>query len=159
MRYCISSCGIMCTRNNNINSGFGGIGGGVTVADAYLQGGAVLGFDGLSTDSNKVFGPDKNIIKLIPDSELGVFQRLIAAIFNKLQLDANSRNAFQTTNQNTNYARRKLRFNFGGKLIIQPMDSVHVYMSSKSRYDSKLLSGLNNMFTGAGILQDRKSVV
>lgn len=141
------------------NSGFGGIGGGVTVADAYLQGGAVLGFDGLSTDSNKVFGPDKNIIKLIPDSELGVFQRLIAAIFNKLQLDANSRNAFQTTNQNTNYARRKLRFNFGGKLIIQPMDSVHVYMSSKSRYDSKLLSGLNNMFTGAGILQNLNKTI
>lgn len=141
------------------NSGFGGIGSGVSVDSSYLEGGAVLGFDGLSTNRNNVFGPDKNIIKLIPDSELGVFQRLVAAIFNKLQLEANSRNSFQITNQNTNYARRKLRFNFSGKLIIQPMDSVHIYINSKSRYDTKLLSGLNNMFTGAGILQNLNKTV
>jgi len=136
------------------NPGFVGIGSGVTVADEYKQGGAVLGFDGLSVNPNNVYGPDRNIIKLIPDSELKVFQQLVAAIFNKLTLDVNSRNSFQTTNKNTNYARRKLRFNFSGKMIIQPMDSVHIYINSKSRYDNKLLSGLKSMFTGVGILQN-----
>jgi predicted transcriptional regulator len=136
------------------SGGFGGIGGGVNVASEYLKGGAVLGFDGLDTEANGNIGPDNNIRALFPESEMSVFDRLVTAIFSKIQLEANSRGAFVTTNKLTNYTRRKLRFNFAGKLIIQPMDTVHIYMTSKSRFDSKLLSGLNNMFTGSGILQN-----
>lgn len=117
----------------NSESGF--LGNGVTVASDYLQGGAVLGQDGLSS------------------SELLVFGNLITAIFTKIQLDSNSQNAFQTSNSNTNYARRKMRFNFLGKLIIQPMDTVHIYISSQSVWDNKVLGGLNNMFTGFGLTQ------
>ncbi len=134
--------------------GLGGAGNSVSVSDEYLKGGAVAGFDGLDASDNVRLGPDNNIRKLIPDSELSIFKRLVASIFNKLQLEANSRNAFQTTNRDTNYARRKLRFNFSGQVIIQPMDVVHIYANSKSRLDAKLLSGVNNMFTGAGILQN-----
>ena len=132
----------------------GAFGGGVTVAPEYLQGGAVAGYDGLSTQKAKTFGGDSNVKKAVSESELSVFQRLISTIYSKLSLMANSVNAFQTSNKNTNYARRNLRFNFLGKLIIQPMDTVRIYMSSKSRYDNKLLSGLNNMFNGAGFLQN-----
>jgi hypothetical protein len=138
----------------NYNSGFGGIGSGVTVADEYLKGGAIAGYDGLEVSTQPTFGSNSNVKKLFPDSELAVFKRLVTNIFNKLQLEANSNNTFQLSNQKTNYARRKLRQNFAGKLIIQPMDTCHIYLNSKSRYDSKLLSGLNNMFTGAGILQN-----
>lgn len=147
------------------DSGFGGIGGGVDVAPEYLVNGSisvfesVLGIDGLDTQPKSHLGPDSNIKALYPESELSVFGRLVTAIFSKMQLEANSRGAFVTTNKNTNYARRKLRFNFSGKLIIQPMDTVHIYMNSKSRFDTKLLGGLQNMFTGAGILQNlNKSV-
>lgn len=76
-----------------------------------------------------------------------------------MQLEANSRNAFQTTNKNTNYTRRKLRFNFSGKLLIQPMDTVSIYMSTKSRFDSKLLTGVNDLFTGVGFLQNLNNTV
>lgn len=134
--------------------GLGGAGNSVTVSDEYLKDGSVLGFDGLDTLNAAMLGRDNNIKKLFPDSELSIFKRLVAAIFNKIQLEANSRNAFQVNNKNTNYVRRKLRFNFSGKLIIQPMDTVHIYMDSKSRYDAKLLSGVNNMFSGVGILQN-----
>lgn len=134
--------------------GLGGAGNSVSIADEYLKDGAVLGFDGLDPADNARLGRDNNIKKLFPDSEVSIFKRLVAAIFNKLQLEANSRNSFQTTNKETNYTRRKLRFNFSGKLIIQPMDTVHIYMNSKSRFDAKLLSGVNNMFTGVGILQN-----
>lgn len=134
--------------------GFGGIGSDVKVSADYLQGGAVAGFDGLSTVPEDSLGFNSLVKAASPESELSVFSRLITAIFNKLQLDANSRNAFQTSNKATNYPRRKLRFNFSGKLIIQPMDTVHIYMNSKSRFDNKLLSGLQNMFAGAGILQN-----
>lgn len=138
----------------NYNAGFGGLGSDVAVSADYLKGGQIVGADGLNTDPLSSIGDDSNIKAASPESEFSLFQRLIIALFNKLQLDANSRNAFQTTNKLTNYARRKLRFNFSGKLIIQPMDTVHIYVNSKSRYDNKLLSGLQNMFSGAGILQN-----
>lgn len=141
------------------NSGFGGIGGGVNVSPDYLKGGAVAGNDGLNTQKGLGIGSSGNIRQLVPDTELSVFQDLVTAIFNKIQLDANSRNAFQVTNQFTNYARKKLRHNFSGHQIIQPMDVVHIYMSSKSRFDNKLLSGLQNMFSGAGILQNLNNTV
>lgn len=128
--------------------GLGGSGNSVKVSPEYLLGGAVLGFNGLSTLGGKGL-----------QSELVLFQALIAAIFNQLQMNANSQNAFQTSNQNTNYARRKMRFNYSGQLIIQPMDSVHIYLTSKSRYDNKILSGLTNMLSGVNILQNVNNTI
>ncbi len=138
-------------------TGFPGLGGftdsGVEIGEEYLKGGAVAGFDGLDVKPTKL-GPDQNIRRLKTETELSLFKRLITAIYNKLQLLANSQNSAQIYNGNTNYVRRKMRFNFSGKLIIQPMDTVHVYMNSKSRFDNKILAGLNNMMTGSGILQN-----
>lgn len=142
--------------NFTYNGGFGGIGSSVNVDPQSLQGGAVAGNEGLSTGTNGIpgLGPDGNIKPLVPQSELAVFQQLITTTFDLLQLQTNSGNQFQLNNQNTNYTRRKLNFNFCGKLIIQPMDIAHIYINSKSRWDDRLLDGLQNMFTGNGILQN-----
>lgn len=141
--------------------GLGGItGDGVTVADDYLRGGDIAGEDGLDTKQAAIgIGSIGNVRQLVPDNELSVFQALITAVYTKIQLEANSQNAFQVTNKATNYTRRKMRFNFSGKLIVQPMDIIHVYMSSKSIYDNKLLGGLNTMFNGFGVLQGLNSAV
>jgi hypothetical protein len=140
--------------SGGIFPGLGGAGNSVSVGPEYLQGGAILGYDGLATAPGSNNLPGTNVRALQPQSELSLFQALIAAIYNQQQMTANSQNAFQTTNQNTNYARRKMRFNYTGQLIIQPMDVVHIYMSTKSAFDNKILSGLNNMMTGVGILQN-----
>lgn len=137
----------------------GGLFSDAQVAPEYLRGGAVAGQDGLDTTNKSLLFTDSSRAIRGPNSELGIFQRLITSIFDKLSLDFNSRNAVVANNKNTNYARRKLRFNFLGKLIIQPMDVVHFYVNSKSRYDTKLLSGLQNMFTGVGILQNLNNTV
>src|SRR6185436_10478918 len=138
------------------NSGFGGLGNSVEVGVDYLQGGAIAGVDGLSTK----FGITNNNVKqLIPDTELSVFRNLVSSIYTKIQLDANSKNSFQIANKNTNYARKKMRFNFSGHLIIESMDVIHVYINSKSRFDNKLLSGLQTMFTGVGVLQNLNNTV
>jgi len=141
--------------------GFGGKG--VSVPNEYLRGGEIAGNDGIdmkrqvfsdviNQSKNGLISPSRTHTS--PDSELSIFTRLITTIYNKISQDANSRNAFQTSNELTNYARRKLRFNFAGKLIVQPMDVVHFYINSKSRWDEKLLSGIQNMFTGLGMLQN-----
>lgn len=70
----------------------------------------------------------------------------------------NNATGFNLNNKTYNYARRKLHFNFSGHLIIQPMDVVHVYMGSKSKYDSVVLNGLSQMFSGCGILQNINNI-
>lgn len=132
----------------------GGIfGSGVEVAPEYLKGGAIAGSEGLDTEGFRDYDDFEYIKKATSESELDIFQRLIKAIFDRMTLIANSANALQTANKETNYTRRKLRFNFLGKLLIQPMDVVHVYMGSRSQYDRNLLGGLASTFNGLGVLQ------
>lgn len=107
----------------------------VVVAPAYLQGGVVAGIDGLSL------------------SEMVSFQQVIDAVYSQIQANSSSQNSFQATNKMTNYARRKMMFQFMGKVIIQPMDVAHIYINSKSRFDGQLLNGIQAMFAGFGILQ------
>ena len=91
-------------------------------------------------------------------TELEVFKSLIVNIYNKLDVETNSRNAFLINNDFTNYIRRKLRFNFLGKLIIQPMDTVHVYMKSKGQFDNKIIGGLKDSFNGYTLLKSLDAV-
>lgn len=134
---------------------FPGLGGStpesISVGDEYLKNGAIAGFDGLDNRSIKTQLNDNVSTN---NNELALFKSVVTSIYSKIQLEANSRNAIIVNNKNTNYTRRKLRFNFAGKLIVQPMDVVNIYMGSKSRYDNKILSGLNNMMSGNGILQN-----
>jgi hypothetical protein len=144
--------------DSNSALSFGVAGNGVTVKPEYLINGEVVGSEGLN-DQLQTFRHisltnDPGSKFAGRDSELTIFQQLVAAIFSKLSLDSNSRNSFQTANKNTNYVRRKMRFAFSGYHIIQPQDTVHIYMNSKSRFDNKILSGLNGLLTGNGILQN-----
>lgn len=127
----------------------------VSISDDYLRGGAIAGEDGLDTAIVNTDFPGliNNSLLNKRISEKQAFNNLITSIFNKITLNTNSQNAFQVTNKQTNYARRKMRFNFSGKLIIQPMDIIHVYISSKSVWDNKLLGGLSTMFNGYGFIQ------
>lgn len=133
--------------------GLTGLGNDVTVPADYLFGGHIAGYDGLATTSTPI-GPFNNIVPLISNSELTTFQAIVTAIFQQLQLLKNASIASVTNNETNNYARRKLRFNFSGKLVISPMDVVHIYMNSKSQFDAKILTGLEQMFSGGGILQN-----
>jgi len=137
----------------------GGIAGDVSVSKDYLKDGAIAGVEGLNPNNKKFsnIGAKSNdtaSIHIGIDSELSLFQRLIKTIFSQLSLEANSINTFQAANKETNYTRRKLRFNFLGKLLIQPMDLVHFYVNTKSVYDNRLMTGINNMFSGLGFLQE-----
>jgi hypothetical protein len=123
---------------------------GVTIPPDYLINGAIAGFNGIDTGINL----DITNFSLVGSSELFTFQSAIIAIYAQLQLLQDSSTNFVAKNDQNNYARRKLRANFSGKLIIQPMDVAHIYINSKTQSDNKILSGLTQMFSGAGILQN-----
>lgn len=122
----------------------------VLVPDEYLEGGAIAGFQGIASDV--VISP--NEIGLIGNDELSTFQAIVSAIYAQVQLLNGASNNAVTNTKLINYVRRKLRFQFSGKLIIQPMDTVNIYMNSKSQTDNKILAGLQEMFSGVGILQN-----
>jgi hypothetical protein len=137
----------------------GFIGNGVTVFADFLRGGSIAGNDGLDQQTVKTQGIIKSDSLISKNtSELSEFNSLITAIFSKIQLESSAQNTLQLHNEKTNYARRKLRFNFANKLIIQPMDIVHIYINSKSNWDNKLLGGMKSMFTGYGFLQALNTV-
>ena len=106
---------------------------GVTVPKEFLLNGDIAGFEGLKNrpmlfgnitqfkDSDKKSGA-----RTSARSEFAVFQSLVAAIYNKISLECNSKNALFQSNDSSNYSRRNLRFNFLGKNIIQPMDVVNI---------------------------------
>jgi len=131
---------------------------GISVTDDYLRGGEIAGYDGLDTTRATKL-PGTHIKSLVGTSELQAFQSIISTIYQQLTLLSNSAGNFTANNKSYNYARRKLRFNFSGKLIVQPMDVVHIYMKSKSQFDSKVLSGLTQMFSGFGILQNINNTI
>jgi hypothetical protein len=150
------------TYDSSIDAIFGLSGDEVSVDREYLINGQIAGINGLDNgvgsskkQTKTALGVDISTFNTgrKQETELSIFKRLVKAIFHSLSLTANSQNALQTANDKTNYTRRKLRFNFLGKLIIQPRDLVHIYLASKSKYDNKILAGLNNSFSGLGTLQ------
>lgn len=128
--------------------GIGGFGNSVSVSEDFKINGSIAGINGIDVKQTNQLNLSSKT------SELSEFNKVIANVYNKIQMQANSRNTIQTNNENTNYIRKKLKFNFHGRLIIQPQDVVHFYINSKTRYDNKLLTGLKEMFTGYNVLQD-----
>ena len=46
-----------------------------------------------------------------------------------------------------------MRLHYLGKSIIQPMDQVHVYISSKSKEDRKIVGGMRSSMAGLSFKQ------
>ena len=111
-------------------------GGGVTVAPESLQGGPLVEDDGLSP------------------AEIPLFANVVSSLYNSIQFKVTSQTNIAQNSQLTNYARRKLRFHYASKPIIQAMDQVHIFIGSKTRTDDKIMGGLQNMFSGLGFLQN-----
>lgn len=152
-------------------------GGGVTVSQESLRGGPEVGEEGLDTGKIKsksiggiIFG--QKVANKFASSEEGLFQDAVSAIFTSLEYKKSAQSTIARQSDYTvsndpssklpldiNYVRRKLRFHYGNKQIVQPMDQVHIFIGSKSKTDNKILSGLQNMFTGLGYFQKLNNTV
>lgn len=137
---------------------FPGLGGAtnnsVHINEGYLRGGLFAEEEGLDSAASQSIYRNKKA-----ESEASIFKRLIASIFSKMQLEANARAAIIQNNKDTNYIRRKLNFNFLGKLIIQEQDPIHIYINSKARFDNKILAGMKSTMSGVGILQNLNNTI
>jgi hypothetical protein len=124
------------------------------ISPPYLLGGEALGFQGISTNekSNKLYG---NVRSAIHTSELSLFSDAVNNIFINMSLNSRSvRNSTFNNSDLINYVRRKLTFYFAGKNVIQPMDTINVYMSSRAKNDTKIMSGISNALSGFGLFKN-----
>jgi hypothetical protein len=134
----------------------------VKVADPYLLGGAVLGEQGLSPlRSRHKISADSNVLA-DATNELNLFSDTINAIYTKIKLDKATIRNYDFVNgasEIINNVRRKLTFYFSGKNIIQPMDTVNIFMSSKTKFDGKVMSGIQNAFNGFGLFTNFSNTI
>lgn len=124
----------------NYGGGLGGIGGSVDIDQGAFEG----------------------VNALASGNETDTFKQIISNIYNLMsQITTNDKVKF-TYNADTGYVRRKMYLHFANKPIIQPMDTVHVFMSSKTAIDPNtatiiqstlqgvdpVAQGLNNLISG-----------
>lgn len=95
----------------------------------------------------------------LTDIEIKLLGSLIKESYKSFQIRDNTIAIAGKNSQSINYARKKLRLHYGNKLIIQPMDQIHIFVNSKSRLDTKILGGLQNSFSGFGFLQQFNNLV
>jgi hypothetical protein len=93
------------------------------------------------------------------NDELNQFKLIIISLYSKIQLAQNSARTNAAYNEQTNYARSKLRGNFLGKHVIQSMDQVHIYMKSNKKEDTVVLGGFKSTFSGLNALQSLNNSV
>ncbi|HVI40699.1 MAG TPA: hypothetical protein VM577_08565 [Anaerovoracaceae bacterium] len=88
----------------------------------------------------------------LTDEEAAIFQQIISNIYLIMGSEQTTNNQILTFNTQTNYVRQRMRLEFGNKPIIQPMDVVHVFISSKTLSDSMLTQGLDINFAADSLL-------
>jgi hypothetical protein len=107
-----------------------------TGADQSVFGvGSIAGDDGLSK------------------AEEQIFDRIVSSLFNQLQLNQNASTITRAHNAETNGLRNKMRLHYGSKLMVQPMDVVHIFVNSKTKVDDKILGGLQDSLNAFNVLQ------
>lgn len=117
--------------NFNYDGGLAGIG-----SDVDIDAGAFTGVNGLNNQTN----------------EVDIFKQVLKNIYQLMGMQKSTQtNSFQF-NKDTNYVRRKMRLHFGNKPLIQPMDVIHIFVSSKSTVDPKTAAVMANSFSGNDIL-------
>lgn len=90
-------------------------------------------------------------------NEVSLFNNIVSMLMTQLSTSANVRQQAVANNQDPkkqlNALRKKMRLHYASKLLIQPMDNVHIYIGSKKKIDKKIIGGLQSSFAAQGFLQ------
>lgn len=81
------------------------------------------------------------------DLEAELFKQIISNIFIMFGYRASTDNDIKQFNKDTDYIRQRMINEFAGRTIIQQMDNVHIFTSTKTQYDRKVSQGLDSSFS------------
>ena len=105
---------------------FHNLSGSVEISPQFLAGNDPLGLD-----TNDQLTP----------SEKDLFSQIISNIYTQNQQASLSQTNINLQNQLINYARNRMRLFFNGKFIIQPMDTISIWMTTRTVEDPRLPGG------------------
>ena len=88
----------------------------------------------------------------LKNQEISFFKQIVNNLYLTFGLQQTTRSENREYNKKTNYIRKKMNLHYKGKPIIQPMDVVYIFASSKTLQDSKVTQGLNFNFLNNSIL-------
>lgn len=95
--------------------------------------------------------------------EGGLLTNIVSAMYNQLSMAQNSKRRAHSKNQEDNNRinalRQKLRLHYMNKLVIQPMDTISIFINSKKKLDSKITGGLQSQSTGLKLMQGINNLV
>ena len=122
--------------NFTFNSGLAGFGSDVDIDPVALR-----GKNGLST------------------KDVSVFKELIRNTYQLLAFQNETRSNVVQFNKDTNYARRKMLQHFNGRPLIQPMDTVNIFMTSRTMHDTNATQGFELQSRGLSFANKLNSLV
>lgn len=85
------------------------------------------------------------------NDELELFKQVIRNIYLLQGIRKNTESTTIEFNKETNAVRAMMMLHYANKPIIQPMDSLHVYVSSKTEADPKTVAVINSTLNGGQI--------
>jgi len=118
--------------------------------------GGVLGVDLLTGGDSSVsidslaFEGDNGL----QGQETNLFKQIVNNIYLLLGFAQTTQSQNREYNVKTNYIRKKMFLHYHGKPIIQPMDTVTIFASSKTMTDSKVTQGLKHNFAQNSLLNN-----
>lgn len=121
----------------------------------FTQDGGVLGTNLFSSNDSIILGPDaQEGSNGLQGSEVGLFKQIVNNIYLMLGLSQTTESQGRGYNIATNNIRKKMMLHYSGKAIIQPMDEVNIFVSTKTMEDSKVTQGLKYNFTQDSLLNN-----
>lgn len=84
-------------------------------------------------------------------ADVTTFVNLIKANFTLLDFRATSQNKINRKGENVNYVRNRMMMMFNGKYLIQPMDVVNIFLTSRTREDQVLQHDFKNLYGLGGL--------
>lgn len=116
----------------------------------YTFNGGFLGFfENVTFDfSNLSNGEELNL------EEQKLFSKILENYSNLFSFHQSSQAELKTYNKSTNVVRKKMFLEFNGRCMVQPMDRIHIYCSSKTQRDTKINSGLFSSYSADSLLQN-----
>jgi hypothetical protein len=95
----------------------------------------------------------------ISSSEADIFKQIISNLYTSIGLRETTKSEITKFNERTNLVRRKMRLHFGNKSIIQPLDVVSIFVSSKTGVDRKVIQGMNATYKGQSLTSKLNSTI
>lgn len=108
---------------------------------------------------NEQYDGDKFGLQGLAPNEVVLFNNIVSSMYNNLSQQANSKRQIKLFGlpeeqaERLNSLRQRLTLNYCDKPLIQPMDTVSIFVNSKKKLDLKITGGLQTAFNGLKFMQ------